>query len=165
MIKFIQIFFALCLGAFISGCAPKTYEKNQSYFILIKTPLLKYADLGYIRSTSDEVRVDLFIAGQLIQSIEIDTLVCVNEGCLTKSAFNKDYLHESYPKNLLLNVLLGRPIFEKASFELTSLGFRQVLQSSEYNIEYKVENGEIFFKDSHNKLKIKILLEKQLKKH
>ncbi|PHR55267.1 MAG: hypothetical protein COA44_11210 [Arcobacter sp.] len=155
--KFIQTLCILWVSFFLLGCAPKTYKKNESRFILIKTPLLKYADLGYIRSNADELRADLFVVGTLVQSIEIATLICVNEGCLTKSAFNEDYLNASYPDDLLLNVLLGRPIFEKASFKVTDRGFRQELKGPEYNIIYKVEDGDISFKDSQNKLKIKIL--------
>lgn len=151
-----QIFFILWVSFFILGCAPKTYERNESRFILIKSPLLKFADLGYIRSNSDEVRADLFVVGTLVQSIEISTLICVNEGCLTKSAFNKEYLNASYPDDLLVNVLLGRPIFDKASLQVTDTGFRQELISPDYNIVYKVESGNIFFKDSQNRLKIKI---------
>jgi len=153
-----RIFFTLWASLFfLSACAPKVYKKNESRFILIKTPLLKYADLGYIRSTEDEVRADLFVVGQLVQSIEISTLVCVNEGCLSKSAFNEDYLHASYPDELIVNVLLGRPIFEKASLQKTPNGFIQELKSNEYNIVYKVQDGEISFKDKKNRLKIKIL--------
>ena len=154
--KFIQICFIILISLLILGCAPKSYEKNESRFILIKSPLLKYADLGYIRSNQNEVRADLFIAGNLVQSIEISTLICVNEGCLTKSAFNSEYLNVSYHDDVLLNVLLGRPIFDKASLQITELGFRQELKSTDYNIIYKVENGSILFKDSLNRLKIKI---------
>ena len=157
MKSFLLSFISLWSILFFSGCAPKGYEKNESRFILIKSPLLKYADLGYIRKNTDEVRIDLFVVGNLVQSIEISTLICVNEGCLTKAAFNKQYLHASYPNDLLLNVVLGKPIFNKTSLEASEVGFRQVLKTSEYNIVYKVENGEISFKDSHNKLKIKIL--------
>jgi len=124
---------------------------------VLKTPMIKYADLGYIRSSSDEVRADLFVVGQLVQSIEISRLVCVHEGCLSKSAFNKDYLHPSYPDELIVNVLLGRPIFKKASLQMTPKGFIQELISDEYNIVYKVEDGDIIFNDKQNRLKIKIL--------
>jgi len=156
-IKNIQTVFTLMISLFIFGCAPKTYEKNESYFILIKSPHLKYADLGYIRSSEDEVRADLFVAGNLVESIEIAHLVCVNEGCLPKSTFNAQYLHASYPDDLLLNVLLGRPIFEKAFLKTTDLGFRQELKAPEYNIIYKVQGDNISFTDTLNKLKIKII--------
>jgi hypothetical protein len=152
-----QKFFILWASLFLlAGCAPKKYELNESRLIIIKTPKMKYADLGYLRRDSDEVRLDLFVAGQLVQSIEIDTLVCVEEGCLSKSAFNAEYLHSSYPDDLLLDVLLARPIFEKTSMQITDEGFIQKLKSTQYNITYKIENGDIYFKDMQNRLLIKI---------
>jgi len=155
--KFIQTSFILWASLFLlAGCAPKKYEKNESRLIIIKTPKLKYADLGYLRRDSDEVRLDLFVAGQLVQSIEIDALVCVDKGCLSKSAFNAEYLHPAYPDDLLLDVLLARPIFEKASMQITDEGFIQKLKSTQYNITYKIENGNIYFKDKQNRLLIKI---------
>lgn len=154
---YMQKFFILWASLFLlAGCAPKKYEKNESRLIIIKTPKLKYADLGYLRRDRDEVRLDLFVAGQLVKSIEIDTLVCVDEGCIRKSVFNAEYLHPSYPDDLLLNVLLARPIFEKASMQITDEGFIQKLKSAEYNITYTIENGNIYFKDKKNRLLIKI---------
>ncbi len=155
--RFMRTFFILWASVFLlGGCAPKSYEINESRLIILKTPKIKYADLGYIRSNKDEVRADLFIAGSLIQSLEVSTLVCVNEGCLSKSAFNEDYLHPSYPDDLIVNVLLGRPIFDKTSLQKTDKGFIQELKSTDYNVIYKVEDGDISFKDRQNKLIIKI---------
>jgi hypothetical protein len=155
--KFIQTSFILWVSLFlITGCAPKVYTINESCLIVIKTPKLKFADLGYIRRNADEVRADLFVAGQLVQSIEISTLICVDDGCISKSEFNKDYLHPSYPDDLILNVLLGRPIFEKASLQKTEGGFIQNIKSDEYNVVYKVEYGKTYFKDRQNRFLIKI---------
>ena len=152
-----QRFFILWASLFLlAGCAPKKYEKNESRLIIIKTPKLKYADLGYLRRDGDEVRVELFVAGQQVQSIEIDSLICVNEGCLNKSAFNREYLHPAYPDDLLLDVLLARPIFEKASLQRTDAGFMQKLKTTQYNIVYKIENGDIYFKDKQNGFLIKL---------
>lgn len=157
MMKYTQTLFILWASLLLlAGCAPKRYEKNETRLIIIKSPKLKYADLGYIRHTKDEVKVDLFVAGQAVQSIEVNHLVCVDEGCLTKSKFNAEYLHASYPDDLLRNVLLARPIFEKASMQETNEGFVQNLKSEEYDISYSVKNGESYFKDRQNNLLIKI---------
>jgi len=129
---------------------------NESRLIIIKTPKLKFADLGYIRKNLDEVRADLFVAGTLVQSIEINTLVCVNEGCVSKSSFNEEYLNPAYPNDLMLNVLLAKPIFKKASIKKTENGFIQELKSDEYNITYKIDTNKIYFKDKKNKILIKI---------
>ncbi len=155
--KFIQTSFILWVSFFLlSGCTPRVYTINESCLIVIKTPKLKFADLGYIRRNTDEVRADLFIAGQLVQSVEVNRLVCVDEGCLSKSEFNEEYLHPSYPDDLILNVFLGRPIFERASLQKTEGGFIQTLKSDEYNIIYKVEYGKTYFKDKQNRFLIKI---------
>ena len=153
--RFIRIFSILWVSLFL-GCAPKSYTMNESRLIIIKTPKLKFADLGYIRKNLDEVRADLFVAGTLVQSIEINTLVCVNEGCVSKSSFNEEYLNPAYPNDLMLNVLLAKPIFNKASIKKTENGLIQELKSDEYNITYKIENGNIYFKDKKNKILIKI---------
>ena len=156
--RFMRTFFILWASLFfLGGCSPKNYKVNESRLIVLKTPKIKYADLGYIRSNEDEVRADLFVAGNLIQSLEVDILVCVNEGCLSKSAFNEDYLHPSYPDDLILNVLLGRPIFDRTLLQKTDRGFIQELKSADYNVIYEVKDGDIFFKDRQNKFMIKIL--------
>jgi len=157
VMRFIQISFILWVSLFLlSACVPKQYEKNESSLIIIKTPMIKFADLGYVRKNKDEVRIDLFTAGQLVQSIEINHLICVDDGCMSKSAFNADYLHPSYPDDLILNVLLSRPIFDRASLQKTDVGFIQKLKSTEYNIVYKIEGGNVYFKDKQNRLLIKI---------
>lgn len=155
--RFIARLFIVSLGFFLFlGCAAKQYEKHETRLIIFKSAKIKYADLGYIRRNKDEVKVDLFMAGQAARSIEVGKSVCFEEGCMSRSDFNKEYLHPSYPHELLLNVLLGRPIFEKAAIAQTAKGFTQELQSSEYDITYRVENAEIYFKDRKNKILIKI---------
>lgn len=154
--RFIKTFFILWVSLLFLTACTKQYEKSESRLIIIKSKHLKYADLGYLYRNSDEVRADLFVAGKLVERLEVSTLVCVNEGCLTKAGFNERYLHPSYPDDLILNVLLARPIFEQASLQRTPTGFIQTLKSDQYNIIYKIENGDIYFKDKQNRLMIKI---------
>ncbi len=154
--RFIKTFFIPWVSLLFLTACTKQYEKSESRLIIIKSKHLRYADLGYLYRNSDEVRADLFVAGKLVERLEVSTLVCVNEGCLTKAGFNERYLHPSYPDDLILNVLLARPIFEQASLQRTPTGFIQTLKSDQYNIIYKIENGDIYFKDKQNRLMIKI---------
>ncbi len=149
--------FVLSLGLFLLlGCAAKQYEKHETCLIVFKTAKLKYADLGYIHHNKDEVKVDLFMAGQPVRSIEVGKSICFEEGCMSRSDFNKAYLHASYPDDLLLNVLLGYPLFEKAAITEFLDGFEQEFQGPEYDISYKVHGTHIYFKDRKNKILIKI---------
>lgn len=155
--RWISRLFILSMGLFLFfGCAARQYEKHETRLIIFKTAKIKYADLGYIRHNKDAVKIDLFMAGQAARSIEVGKSVCFEEGCMSRSDFNKEYLHPSYPDAFLLNVLLGRPIFEKAAIAQTAQGFTQEIQSAEYDILYRVENSEIYFKDKKNMILIKI---------
>lgn len=157
VMRCISRLFILSMGLFLFfGCAARQYEKHETRLIIFKTAKIKYADLGYIRHNKDAVKIDLFMAGQAARSIEVGKSVCFEEGCMSRSDFNKEYLHPSYPDAFLLNVLLGRPIFEKAAIAQTAQGFTQEIQSAEYDILYRVENSEIYFKDKKNMILIKI---------
>jgi len=151
-----QIIFILWVSILFIGCAPKSYTINESKLIIIKTPKFKYADLGYVRKNKNEVKIDLFIAGNLIQSFEIDTLICANEGCMRKSSFNEEFLNSSYHYDILKNIFLASPIFESKNLEKTSTGFEQNIKTKDYDITYKIENDEVYFKDKQNKILIKI---------
>lgn len=143
--------------ALFGGCAAKQYVISEPRVIVLKTPKIKFADTGYIRTSDDAVEVELFSAGQAAGRITIDRLICVEgEGCSSKSSFNADYLSPAYPDEMLQNVLLGRPIFDRASLRKTEEGFEQHLSSAEYEITYRVTGKNIAFKDRRNHILIKI---------
>ena len=149
-------YLALVFILFFSACSIKEYEYTKSKLIIIKSPQIKFADLGYIRNTAETIEVELFMAGKSIKKIEINHLVCVDEGCMSKSGFNEDYMHPSYPDDLLQNILLGMPIYDKLNLEKTEDGFAQKIKNENVHIKYKVDNKQIFFKDLRNKIILKI---------
>jgi hypothetical protein len=141
----------------LGGCAPKQYAISEPRLIVLKTPKIKFADTGYIRTSGDEVEVELFSAGQAAGRITINRLVCVEgEGCSSKSDFNADYLNPAYPDETMKNVLLGRPIFEGKTLKRTAEGFEQHLSGASYEIAYRVTGGQIVFRDRKNRILIRI---------
>jgi hypothetical protein len=141
----------------VGGCAPKQYAISEPKLIVLKTPKIKFADTGYIRTSDDAVEVELFSAGQAAGRITINRLVCVEgEGCSSKNAFNADYLNPAYPDETMKNVLLGRPIFEGRSLKRTAEGFEQELNGSGYEIAYRVTATQTVFRDRINRILIKI---------
>ncbi|SFV51573.1 Putative lipoprotein [hydrothermal vent metagenome] len=141
---------------FLSACSITSYEHSQSKFITIKTKILKFSDLGYIKNTDNSVRLELFVAGNNIQNIEINNLICLNEGCMLRSSFNSEYLSENYPDTILQNIVLGKPVYEGKNFKKIGYGFEQKIQNSDVDILYKVSTVEIYFKDIKNKILFKI---------
>ena len=148
------LLFAVAL--LFSACSTMHYEQTQPKLIIIKSPQLKFADLGYIRHTDDKVELELFVAGKAIEKITINYLICVNKGCMSRSGFNEDYLSEYYDDNLLQDVLLGHTIFDAKNRVQTQSGFEQKIVDNHMDITYRVDAKGIYFKDRTNKILIKI---------
>jgi len=145
-----MLLFAACTGQ------PK---KEESAFIVIKTASIKYADMGFIKDSSSKVQVEMYAAGQPLVSIEINALnVCMSTfECMEKSDFNKKILHASYPDTLLENIFRSKPIFNSDNLEKTTDGFTQKIQKEGlYDITYTVVSGERKFRDTINKILIKV---------
>jgi len=143
---------------FLSACSLHNYEHTESKVVIIKTPKLRFSDLAYIKHTGSAVALELFVAGKLVQKISIDYLICVNEGCMSKSGFNSEYLNSAYPDNILQNIILGKAIYKKKNFlkNSTDDGFEQSIKDESVNIIYKVSAHTIYFKDRKNHIIFKI---------
>ena len=157
MIKKIFIFIVLFL--ILNGCTTVTPQKQESAFIVMKTAKFKYADMGFISSDSSVVKVEIYGAGQPLMSLEINGMnVCMSTfKCLEKKDFNAEILSSSYPETLLENIFRAKPIFNKKSLVKTEDGFRQKLtKEDEYDISYSVKENQRIFRDSLNKILIKV---------
>ena len=150
--KYILLIFTLLFSA----CSVKNYENTQSKLIIIKSPKIKFADLGYIRNSDKAVELELFVAGKVIEKFSVNHLICVSDGCMSKSGFNKDYLNKAYPDEILQNILLGHEIYDGKNRIKTQDGFEQIIENENVNIIYKVSSNVIFFKDRKNKIIFKI---------
>ena len=148
--------FLLFIVFFLSGCSVKHYEINEAKIIVIKSKQLKYADLGYIRNNEKSVKVELYEMGNLVQSIEINNLICMDEGCMPKAIFNARYLSSTYPSDMLKDVILGEEIFDGQNLVKTSDGFVQDIQDEKVDIHYEVKAKSILFKDRKNAILVKI---------
>ncbi len=139
-----------------SACSVKNYEHTQSKLIIIKSPKIKFADLGYIRNSDKAVELELFVAGKVIEKISVNHLICVSDGCMSKSGFNRDYLNAAYPETLFQNVLLGYKIYAGKNAVKMQDGFEQNIEDENVNITYRVSSNRIFFKDRKNNIIFKI---------
>lgn len=137
------------------GCSVKNYEHVQPKIFIIKSPKLKFADLGYLRNTGKSIELELFVAGNSVEKITINKLICVSKGCMSKSGFNSEYLNASYPHDMLQNILLGEPIYDGQNKTITHEGFEQEIENKDVDIVYRVIKGAAFFKDRKNNISFK----------
>ncbi|WP_434636788.1 hypothetical protein MLC35_09800 [Sulfurimonas sp. NW7] len=149
---FLAVFILLLFG----GCSIKNYAHTDAKIVIIKSPRLKFSDIGYIRHSKDAIELELFVAGHVLQRIHINHLICVNEGCISKSSFNQEYLSGVYPPSLLQNVILGKEIYDGKNSLKKDNGFIQNIKTSDVDIKYRVNSREIYFKDKKNHILIKI---------
>ena len=143
-------YIALILALFLSACSTKTYERTQTKIITIKSPKIKFSDVGYLRNSDKSLELELFVAGKCIERITINHLVCVSDGCKSKSAFNEEYLSGFYPEDTMQNLLLAHPIYDGKNMQKTADGFEQKIQDSKVDISYKVSAHAVLFKDRTN---------------
>ena len=146
--KYILLIFTLIFSA----CSIKNYEHTQTKIIIIKSPKLKFSDLGYIRNSDKAIELELFVAGKAIEKITVNHLICTREGCMSKSGFNEDYLSAYYPDDILQDILLGHPIYDALNRVQTAGGFEQSIITRHVEITYRVNPHAIYFKDKKNKI-------------
>ena len=149
----------LIMGFLLSACVPKEYVKQNSAFIMFKTPTFKYADMGFIYENEEEMKIEIYSSGQALMSLEIsETSVCMSQlECMGKSAFNKEVLHSQYPEGILENIFRGKPLFNGIGLEKKGTWFTQkIVKKDKYNIDYSVLNNEIIFHDTINTILIKV---------
>ncbi len=150
-------YFFLALIIVMSGCSTKEYISNTPKLLILKTPKIKFSDIAYIHKNNESVKVDLYMAGQVVKSIEIARLICVSkEGCISKSLFNKLYLNSAYPDTIMKNLFLSRPIYKGINLHSTQEGFIQEVNDSEVSIQYTVTPHATVFRDRKNHILIKI---------
>lgn len=159
MLKKITIFLSIML---IIGCTGKQLikkENQESAFIIIKTPTMRYADMGFIYKKSDLVKVEIYALGQPLMNLDINSMnVCLSTfKCMEKKDFNTKMLSSTYPDTILENIFRAKPIFNKKNLEENSNGFTQKIQKDkEYDITYSVKSDKRVFRDTINKIKIEV---------
>ena len=144
---------------FFSGCAQVQPQKTESAKIVWKTPLLRYADMGFISDDGKTIQVEIYGSGTALMKLKIsDDSVCMGRlSCMSKIRFNQRYLSAEYPADILEDIFRGKPIFGGAGMSEKRNGFTQKLgKSGLFEIEYRVFNNQIIFRDTINKIVIKV---------
>ena len=146
----------------MNGCTGKQVikkENQESAFIIIKTPTMRYADMGFIYKKTDLVKVEIYALGQPLLNLNINAMnVCLSTfECMEKKDFNAKMLSAYYPDTVLENIFRAMPIFDKKNLEKSSNGFTQkIKKEKEYDITYSVKSNKRVFRDTINKIKIEV---------
>ncbi len=150
----------LAILSLFTACVGMKPKKEESAFIVLKTPKIRYADMGFITASPTDIKVEIYGAGQPLMKLEIGGLnICMSKfECMDKITFNEKILNGAYNKDLLENIFRGEPIFKSENIEKNKDGsFSQKLtKEGVYDISYRVNQKERVFKDKLNKIIIKV---------
>lgn len=122
--RFLVVFFIAIL---MIGCSQNQPVKSQTATILIKTPTMKFYDLGFILEYEDYTQIQIYSAGKTLLDLKLyENSVCKSTfKCESYKEFNKKYLSSTYKENFL------KELFDK-------------------------KEKETIFRDKENKILIKI---------
>ncbi len=154
-----KMFLLIFAWSVLSGCMPKEYEKQESLFIVFKTPAYRYADLGFIYHNAEEIKVEMYTNAQALMSMEIDAeRICFSMlECLEKQRFHREVLSPYYPSDTLEQIFRGKAVFGGKGIQQRRNGFTQKLyQREKYKIDYTVLTNEVVFRDTINQIVIKL---------
>ena len=156
-------FFTILAILFLSGCSmigintkvPKVKVISKSALITMKTKKFAFSDTGFYKNSPEKITIQAYSSGIGVGELKFfkdKDSICIKNYCNTKKWFTDNFLSRDYPQDLILNILDKKPIFEAKNLIKTKDGFTQKIGA----IKYRVNKHEIYFKDSTNKLIIKI---------
>ena len=146
--------------ALLTSCTKPTYTQQESALIIWKTPLLRYADQGFIYKAPSATKVEIYSNGSPLLRLKIDKKnICASFlACEPKSRFNTKYLSRYYPPDTLERIFSGEAIFGGINKQPKRNGFTQQIGSpNKYEIDYRVLNNEIIFRDTINQIQLKVI--------
>ncbi len=158
--KKVKLTAVVSAAVLLAGCTQPEYDRQESALIIWKSPLLRYADQGFIYKAPTRTKVEIYTNGTPLLRLKIDQKqICVSFwACVEKARFNAKYLSRDYPPDTLERIFRGEAIFGGLHRMSLRNGFTQQIESPErYKIEYRVFKNETVFRDTINKILIKVI--------
>jgi len=145
---------------FVYGCNNTPSFKENTAFVVFKTPSFRYADMGFVYQSDNEAKLQIYANGQNVMSLRLlpDSVCMSRFECMSSRTFNNKILSKFYPQDILMQIVLAKPIFDKKDIKYTQNGFIQEIKKvNSYNIKYKVSKTKVEFIDRLNDITIKII--------
>ena len=156
-ILFNRIFVFTLIGIMLASCSytPSPYI-YKAITLGIKSKKIRLNESAFLSYNSAQIVLDInSLDGKVIKikiNKDINGDICIDGDCLNKKDFNKKFLSNAYPVNILENILEARPIFNSKNKKRIKNGFYQKIN----NIVYRVTSKNILFRDRRNNILIKI---------
>jgi len=153
----------LLLSMFLlSACTEPKPSNTQSALIVWKSPSFRYADMGFVSDNGRTLKVEIYGSGAALMRLKIgEKSICMSQlKCMSKRNFNQQLLSSFYPDDTLENIFRAKPIFGGLGLTQKRNGFTQKIKKNQaYEIKYTVLNKQTIFRDTINKIMIKVTIQ------
>ena len=141
----------------LGGCSQKiAYASSKAYYVVIKNSKIALADTGFIKKDDKRLNLQLFSASSPIFDLHVKDDVCVGYTCLSRESFNSEFFGYKHYQDFVEELFNMQPIYNDENLVKTKDGFEQNIKTENYDITYRVENKNLYFKDNKNKILIKL---------
>jgi hypothetical protein len=148
----VMLFFCAC------GVKQQQIEISTPVMVTVKSPNIKLSGLGFYKKGGSYVNLQVFTGAALTLNYESSTAICINDSCMTRGIFNDKFLMHAHYAKIIDNILAGEPIYKSKNLVKTQNGFSQnIVKNGEYEIFYKVKNGNVEFEDFKNRVYIGLI--------
>jgi hypothetical protein len=158
--QIVKIFLMIWLLTVLFGCAKPSFKTEESAYIVWKTPSFRYADQGFVYKAPKRMRIEIYGSGQELMRLDIEEeKICSSFlACTDKGTFNEKMLSRWYPESILEDIFSGRAIMNGEGMTPNRNGFTQnIRHGKKYEIHYSVLNNTVIFRDTINKIFIKVV--------
>lgn len=135
---------------FLSACATPQVQKTRPVTLLIKSPLLKINDAGFIHETNNLTDIQIYSSGKNVLDLKIARRICINGVCEDKIAFNEKFFAHAYYDDLLLDISRSQAIFGGVNSHKSECGFIQNI--SNLGVKYEVCERKTSFRSDKVKI-------------
>ncbi len=141
----------------LCGCTYRVpYASSKPYYMVLKNSSLAVADTGFIKRDEHRFNLQLFSASTPVFELDVQNLVCLGYKCMTKKSFNREFFGFEHYDEFIEELVNLQPIYGKIDFIKDGNGFKQRIKTENYDITYRVDGGNLYFKDRKNRVLIKL---------
>ena len=152
----IKIFVVVFLSGLICACSLQKASTSKALSLSINSNLIKFSEQGFLYEGKNSLRLEIYKLGQAFFTLNIGDKICLDKICYEKKAFNERFFKALHYEDLMGDILKFQPLYEGLNLSKNECGFKQTLQSKNYDIIYSVCDEMLEFKDLQNKILIKI---------
>ncbi|WP_457594700.1 hypothetical protein [Hydrogenimonas sp.] len=141
----------------LTGCSRRYYETPQPALIVLKSPKLRYADMGFLYRGENRIKIQIYTAGRPVFTLSVGERICLDGSCMSEAEFYRKFFGVAYPPGTLHAIFSKRAIFGgEGLLKKKGRSEQQIFEPGRFDIIYTFDATSARFRDRINHIVIKI---------